>query len=170
MPPPPVQVLARCHALIFLLVCTPDLMGHVFVAGQLVRRSIHAPSQFTLLVPEPPPHQRLRKPGLPTLPAYPRFISNRSSSPALLDPAPPPPALLHASSPARCKGTGKAYLRHWRQRARPPRRSTCPPLVWPRADMLSLVSETPLPGCPCPGSPSPCSLEVRQQRSGAGST
>ncbi len=44
MPPPPVQVLARCHTSIFLLICTPDLMGRVFVIGQLVRRSIHAPS------------------------------------------------------------------------------------------------------------------------------
>jgi hypothetical protein len=61
-------------------------MGHVFVAGQLVRWSIHAQGQFTLLVPGPPPHQSssLLKPGLPTLPADQRFISMRSSSPATL--------------------------------------------------------------------------------------
>jgi hypothetical protein len=93
------EVLARCHAS-FLLICAPDLMGHVFVAGQLVHRSIHAPGQFFLLVPEPPPHQRLRKPGLPTLPTDPRFILMLSSSSAPLGPAPPQPALLHASSPA----------------------------------------------------------------------
>jgi hypothetical protein len=78
MPPQPMQVLARCHTSIFLLICTPDLMGHVFVAAQLVAsgRTIHAPGQFTLLVPEPPPHQRssVRKPGLLTLPADQRFI------------------------------------------------------------------------------------------------
>jgi hypothetical protein len=77
-------------------------MGHVFVAGQFVCRSIHAPGQLILLVPVPeqPRHQRLRKPGLPTLPSNPRFNSMRPSSPAPLGPAPPQPALLHASSPA----------------------------------------------------------------------
>jgi hypothetical protein len=84
------------------LICTPDLMGHVFMTGQLVSRSIHAHGQFTLLVPEPPsyPSQRLCKPDLLALPADPRFISMRSSSPAPPGLAPPPPALVHASSPS----------------------------------------------------------------------
>jgi hypothetical protein len=106
MPPLPVQVLAQCHASIFLLICTPYRMRHVFV-GRSTRPSVDPrQGQSTLLAPEPPPDARLCKQGLPTLPADPRFISMRSSSPAppvnLLSPAPGQPArrLIETAYPA----------------------------------------------------------------------
>ena len=90
IPPPPVQILARCHTSIYSVICIPKLMLRDF-GGRSISLSVR-PRPLHQLAPEPTPESRSARRSSQYLKPL-RYLSS-----ALSGPAPVPPALLHASS------------------------------------------------------------------------
>ena len=113
IPPPPVQLRARCHTSINLVLCISELMLRDF-GGRSISLPVR-PRPFHQLAPESQPEARSARRSSHYLKPM------RYSSSALSGPTAVPPALLHASS-AR---SGRANLPRQRLTAHAP--------AWPAA-------------------------------------